>query len=80
LYRHITNSDCSRRTYREAVIVESIAKKKVLPGTKSSEVVETLLEIIKITFESEEDVLISGFGKFCVKKKKGTKREKPICN
>lgn len=31
--------------------------------------VESLLEIIKQTLEGEEDVLISGFGKFCVKEK-----------
>jgi integration host factor subunit alpha len=31
--------------------------------------VESLLEIIKRTLESEEDVLVSGFGKFCVKEK-----------
>jgi integration host factor subunit alpha len=36
---------------------------------KSVEVIENLLEIIKRTLESSEDVLISGFGKFCVKDK-----------
>jgi len=36
---------------------------------KSVEVTESLLEIIKRTLESSEDVLISGFGKFCVKNK-----------
>jgi integration host factor subunit alpha len=30
---------------------------------------ETLLEIIKSKLASGEDVLISGFGKFCVKEK-----------
>ena len=36
---------------------------------KSVEIVESLLEIIKTSLERGEDVLISGFGKFCVKKK-----------
>ena len=36
---------------------------------KSVEVIESLLEIIKRTLESSDDVLISGFGKFCVKDK-----------
>ncbi len=36
---------------------------------KSVEIVESLLEIIKGSLERGEDVLISGFGKFCVKKK-----------
>jgi integration host factor subunit alpha len=36
---------------------------------KSVEIVESLLEIIKGSLERGEDVLISGFGKFCVKQK-----------
>ncbi len=36
---------------------------------KSVDTVESLLEIIKTTLERGEDVLISGFGKFCVKEK-----------
>jgi len=49
-------------------IVEKVHKinftKKV-----ASDAVESLLEIMKRTLEDEEDVLISGFGKFCVKEK-----------
>jgi integration host factor subunit alpha len=33
------------------------------------DLVETLIEIIKSTLEKSEDVLISGFGKFCIKNK-----------
>jgi integration host factor subunit alpha len=40
-----------------------------LTKKKSVEVIESLLEIIKRSLESSEDVLISGFGKFCVKDK-----------
>ena len=40
-----------------------------LTKKKSVEVIEGLLEIIKHSLESSEDVLISGFGKFCVKNK-----------
>ena len=36
---------------------------------KSVEIIESLLEIIKGTLEKNENVLISGFGKFCVKQK-----------
>ena len=36
---------------------------------QATDSVETLLEIIKRKLESSEDVLISGFGKFCVKQK-----------
>ncbi len=40
-----------------------------LSKKKAVEVIEGLLEIIKHSLESSEDVLISGFGKFCVKDK-----------
>lgn len=35
--------------------------------------VETLLETIKMTLETGEDLLISRFGKFCITKKKRNK-------
>jgi integration host factor subunit alpha len=44
---------------------------------KSVEVIETLLEIMKGTLEKGEDVLISGFGKFCIKKKKERRGRNP---
>jgi integration host factor subunit alpha len=48
-----------------------------LPKNKSSEIVESLLEIIKNTLTSGEDVLISGFGKFSVKEKNERKGRNP---
>lgn len=36
---------------------------------ESVETIEILLELIKSTLEPGEDVLISGFGRFCVKHK-----------
>lgn len=44
---------------------------------KSVEVIETLLEIIKSTLSNGEDVLISGFGKFCVKHKNQRRGRNP---
>lgn len=44
---------------------------------KSVEVIETLLEIMKSTLEKSEDVLISGFGKFCVKQKQQRRGRNP---
>ena len=35
----------------------------------ATDAVESILEIMKQTLEDGEDVLISGFGKFCVKAK-----------
>jgi integration host factor subunit alpha len=48
-----------------------------LTKKKSVEVIERLLEIIKRSLESSEDVLISGFGKFCVKDKDKRKGRNP---
>ena len=36
---------------------------------KSVDIIETLLEITKRTLSDNDDVLISGFGKFCVRDK-----------
>ena len=44
---------------------------------KSIDIVETLLEIIKSTLENEDDVLISGFGKFCLKNKNQRRGRNP---
>lgn len=44
---------------------------------KCVEVVETLLEIMKSTMAGGDDILISGFGKFCVKEKGDRKGRNP---
>ena len=64
-------------TLTKAQIVESIQNQTGFPKNRSSEIVETLLEIIKSTLASGEDVLASGFGKFCVKEKKERKGRNP---
>ena len=64
-------------TLTKIQIVESIQNQTGFPKNRSSEIVETLLEIIKRTLESDEDVLASGFGKFCVKEKKERKGRNP---
>ena len=61
----------------KAYLIDSIYKRFDLSKNKSTQLVETLMEIIKKTLESEEDVLISGFGKFCVKKKKERRGRNP---
>jgi integration host factor subunit alpha len=44
---------------------------------KSVDVIESMLEIIKKALETSEDVLISGFGKFCVKQKSKRRGRNP---
>ena len=45
-------------------IIEKVMKRNGFTRKKSTETVEILLELIKRSLESGEDVLISGFGKF----------------
>ena len=58
-------------------VVNSISDQIGYPKIYSSEIVETLLEVIKKTLASGEDVLVSGFGKFRVKEKKQRKGRNP---
>jgi len=58
-------------------IVEQVYSELGFPKNKSVEIVESLLEIIKSTLEFGEDVLVSGFGKFCVNDKKERKGRNP---
>lgn len=44
---------------------------------KSIEIIESFLEIIKSTLENSDDLLISGFGKFCVREKKQRRGRNP---
>ncbi len=64
-------------TLTKSQIVEKIRTSTNSSRNKSSETVETLLEIIKKTLASGEDVLVSGFGKFCVKEKSERKGRNP---
>ena len=56
-------------TITKAQIVEKIQAENGFSKKRSVQVVETLLDIMKTSLESGDDVLISGFGKFCVKEK-----------
>jgi integration host factor subunit alpha len=56
-------------TLTKSNIVEAVAEQNGYPKDQSSEIIEILLKTIKRTLESGEDVLVSGFGKFCVKTK-----------
>jgi len=66
-------------TLTKANIVEVVAEHIGFTNKRSFEIVETLLEIIKGSLESGEDVLISGFGKLWCKRKERTFGEKS-CN
>ncbi len=64
-------------TLTKSQIIDAIAEQNGFTRIKSTETVETILELIKSTLESGEDVMISGFGKFCVKEKRERKGRNP---
>ena len=64
-------------TLTKSDIVESISNHLGFTKKKSGETVETLLEIMNKILESGEDVLISKFGKFCVKDKRERRGRNP---
>ena len=58
-------------------LVNSLYNNLDIPKSKSASIIETLLQKMKKTLENKEDVLISGFGKFCVKEKKDRRGRNP---
>jgi len=56
-------------TLTKADLVDSIYNQVGLSKAKSLKAVDSLLEIIKKTLENGGDILVSGFGKFCLKEK-----------
>ena len=67
-------------TLTKARITEIVATKNGWSAKQSSDYIELLLEIMKQTLASGEDVLISGFGKFQVKNKKERRGRNPATN
>ncbi|MEN8245592.1 MAG: integration host factor subunit alpha [Thermodesulfobacteriota bacterium] len=61
----------------KADIVEAVQNDFGATKHQASDLVESLLEIIKSTLESGEDVLVSGFGKFCVNEKRERRGRNP---
>ncbi len=61
----------------KAHIINEIQNQFGFSRNQSSDIVESLLEIIKKKVEEGEDVLVSGFGKFCVKEKNQRRGRNP---
>ena len=58
-------------------LLKAISDTSNFSKQESSDVVESLLEIIKRTLESGEGILITGFGKFYVRDKKERRGRNP---
>ena len=58
-------------------LIKSISNDIGITKRRSTILVESLIEILKNTLENGEDVMISGFGKFCVKDKNERRGRNP---
>jgi len=61
----------------KADIVEALQAEIGFTKHNSTDIIESLLELIKSTLETGEDVLVSGFGKFCVNEKRERRGRNP---
>jgi len=61
----------------KTTIIEKIAEKINLQPSQAKDTIEHLLEIMKSTLTSGEDIMISGFGKFQVNEKAPRKGRNP---
>ena len=58
-------------------IINTVHQELGFPKNKGTQIVEQLIETIKATLASGEDVLVSGFGKFCVNEKNERRGRNP---
>ena len=64
-------------TCTKTTIIEKISEEINQSPSEARDTVETLLEIMKFTLTSGEDIMISGFGKFQVNEKAPRKGRNP---
>ena len=58
-------------------VIDKIHINTNMKKVESARTFQSLMEIMKQTLPSGEDILISGFGKFCVKEKKERRGRNP---
>ena len=58
-------------------MVSKLIEQAEIDNKTAMQSVEAIIEIMKSTLESGEDVLVSGFGKFCVNEKNSRKGRNP---
>jgi len=64
-------------TTTKSDLVNAVAEANGFPQNKSVEIVEILIDLIKSKLAGGENVLISGFGKFCVREKRARRGRNP---
>ena len=65
------------KTCTKQTIIEKISTKNNQTPSQAKDTVETLLEIMKSTLASGEDIMLSGFGKFKINEKAPRKGRNP---
>ena len=58
-------------------LIDSVSSESGFTKKQSTDIVETIISTMKDTLATSEDVLISGFGKLCVKQKTERKGRNP---
>ena len=61
----------------KAQVIDAVSKQGVLSRKDAREAVEKLMRVIKETLAGEEDLLVSGFGKFHVMRKRARRGRNP---
>ena len=64
-------------TLTKADLAQAVSTKIDYEKWRSAELVDTVFEVIRQTLESGEDVLISSFGKFSIRKKQERRGRNP---
>jgi integration host factor subunit alpha len=64
-------------TSTKADFINAVAEANGFPLSSSVEIIEILIELIKTKLAAGEDVLVSGFGKFCVNDKRKRRGRNP---
>ena len=77
LYVNLTEKDTCVLTLNKTDIIEKISEKEILKPAQAKETVEILLEIVKSSLASGEEVMITGFGKFQINEKAARKGRNP---
>jgi len=59
-------------------LIDSVSSESGFTRKQSTDIVETIISTMKDTLATGEDVLISGFGKLCIKHKAERKGRNPV--
>ncbi|MBN1850335.1 MAG: integration host factor subunit alpha [Deltaproteobacteria bacterium] len=58
-------------------IIQSLYRRLDIPRIESIQIMDSFLELMKRTLENGESMVISGFGKFCIKNKNDRRGRNP---